>query len=63
MQTKTPAKNLEADFPAGGCASDSTKPTWTYARKETAANKNAENLKTHLLKNTDQKLYFEKRHC
>ena len=31
--------------------------------KKTPPRENAENLKTCLLKNTDQKLYFEKRHC
>jgi hypothetical protein len=31
--------------------------------KKTLPRENAENLKIRLLKNTDQKLYFEKCHC
>jgi hypothetical protein len=31
--------------------------------KKTPPRENAENLKIRLLKNTDQKLYFEKCHC
>jgi hypothetical protein len=37
-------ENRETDF------SDSTKPTWTYAKEENAANEKAENLKTCLPK-------------
>ena len=40
--TETQAKNLEADF------SDSTKPTWIYARKETAAKQKSRELESLL---------------
>ena len=54
FKAKTQARNFEADF------SDLTKPTWNHANEGITPNKNAESLKTLLLKNIKPKTLFWK---